>query len=38
MNREAKRNINVKTGFNLNKQMTIPELKRWSEYLKSKGE
>jgi hypothetical protein len=38
MSRELKRNINVKSkaGYNLNKQMTIPELKLWSRDLESK--
>lgn len=32
MNRESKRNINDSSGggYNLNKQMKIPELKKWS--------
>ncbi len=33
MNRESKRNINDSSdkGYNLNKQMKVPELKKWSK-------
>jgi len=40
MNREAKRNINSesKKGYNLSKQMTIPELKMWSRDIDKEDE
>ena len=35
MNREVKRNVNIQTGksYNLNKQMSVDDLKAWSKDL-----